>query len=220
MHDEDDDDDEFGVSISAGCCLGAISLLIGNDIMEPVLAFVSQHMQNPNWKARYSALLALGAITEGPDRQKFMSVIKPGLVGLVGMFQDPSPKVREAISWVMAKICENHSDVVTEPRILNDFVAILLKSLQDKPKVSIQICRAIDNLAKSTAVIKKGQEQNALSSHFQSLVKALMDNAQRTDAEQHSNQLLSCSFGALHTLCESSGSQSDQTLYELLVPTL
>lgn len=31
------------------------------------------------------------------------------------MFQDPVPKVREAISWVMSKICENHSDVITNP---------------------------------------------------------------------------------------------------------
>lgn len=95
-------------------------------------------MTNPNWTARYSALLALGSITEGPDRQKFMTVIKPGLQGLVNMFQDQSSKVREAISWVMAKICENHSDViVTEAQILNDFVAVLLKSIQDKPKVSV-----------------------------------------------------------------------------------
>lgn len=86
IDNEDDDDDEFGVAISAGACLVAISQLIGNDIMETVLAFVSQYMQNPDWKARYSALLALGAITEGPDTQKYVSVIKPGLAGLVQMF--------------------------------------------------------------------------------------------------------------------------------------
>lgn len=41
IDDDEEDDDEFGVAISSGCCLGAISQLIGNDIMEPVLAFVS-----------------------------------------------------------------------------------------------------------------------------------------------------------------------------------
>jgi hypothetical protein len=34
---------------------------------------------DPNWKKRYSALLALGAITEGPEKMKFMDVIIPGL---------------------------------------------------------------------------------------------------------------------------------------------
>ena len=70
-------------------------------------------MQNPDWKKRYSALLALGAITEGPDRVRFMNVIIPGLQNLILMFNDPVPRVREAIAWVMSKICENHSDVIT-----------------------------------------------------------------------------------------------------------
>jgi hypothetical protein len=34
---------------------------------------------DPDWKKRYSALLALGAITEGPEKLKFMQVIIPGL---------------------------------------------------------------------------------------------------------------------------------------------
>lgn len=47
--------------------------------MEPVLGFVSQNIQNTDWKKRYSALLALGAITDGPDKIRFMNVIIPGL---------------------------------------------------------------------------------------------------------------------------------------------
>jgi hypothetical protein len=44
IEDEDDEDDEFGVALSSGCCLGAISLLIGNDIIEPIIGFVSSNM--------------------------------------------------------------------------------------------------------------------------------------------------------------------------------
>jgi len=62
---------------------------------------------------RYAALIALGAIIEGPDRQKFKEVLFPGLENLLKMFQDTSSKVREAISWVVSKICEHHADVVT-----------------------------------------------------------------------------------------------------------
>ena len=72
--------------MSSGCCLAAIALVIGNDIMEPVLAFVSQNIQSPDWKKRYSSLLALGAITEGPEKIKFMNVIVPGLSNLINMF--------------------------------------------------------------------------------------------------------------------------------------
>jgi hypothetical protein len=44
IQDEDEDDDEFGVALSAGCCLGAISIVVGNEIMEPVLGFVSTNI--------------------------------------------------------------------------------------------------------------------------------------------------------------------------------
>lgn len=44
LEDEDEEDDELGVALSSGCCLSAIALLIGNDIMEPVLGFVSQNI--------------------------------------------------------------------------------------------------------------------------------------------------------------------------------
>ena len=113
IEDEDEEDDELGVALSAGCCLAAVSTVIGNNIIEPVILFVSQHISHADWKKRYSALLALGAITEGPEKLKFMQVIMPGLANLISMFNDPHAKVREAIAWVMSKICEHHSDVIT-----------------------------------------------------------------------------------------------------------
>lgn len=113
IEDEDEEDEELGVALSSGCCLAAVALVIGNNITEPVIAFVSSNLQSPNWKFRYSALLALGAITEGPDRVRFMNIIIPGMQNLLAMFNDPHAKVREAIAWVMSKICEHHADVVT-----------------------------------------------------------------------------------------------------------
>jgi hypothetical protein len=47
--------------------------------MEPVIRFVSENITSTNWKQRYSALLALGAIVEGPEKMQFMQVILPGL---------------------------------------------------------------------------------------------------------------------------------------------
>lgn len=79
IEDEDEEDDELGVALSSGCCLAAMALVIGDSILEPVVSFVSQNINNTDWKKRYSSLLALGAITEGPDRIKFMNVLIPGL---------------------------------------------------------------------------------------------------------------------------------------------
>lgn len=149
IEDDDDEDDELGVALSSGCCLAAIALVIGDDIMGPVIEFVSLNINHADWKKRYSALLALGAITEGPERVKFMNVIIPALQNLIQLFQDSHSKVREAIAWVISKICENHADVITNPQILPAIIPILGASIKDKPRISHQVCRAIGNLAES-----------------------------------------------------------------------
>jgi len=59
--------------------------------------------------------MALGSITEGPEKQKFLGVILHALQNLLAMFKDSNGKVREAISWVMSRICEHHADVLTNP---------------------------------------------------------------------------------------------------------
>ena len=41
IEDEDEEDEELGVALSSGCCLAAVALVIGNNITEPVIAFVS-----------------------------------------------------------------------------------------------------------------------------------------------------------------------------------
>jgi importin subunit beta-1 len=82
-------------------------------VIEPIIAFVSANINSPNWKSRYSSLIALGAITEGPEKQRFAEIIVPGLSNLINIFTDKNAKVREAIAWVIARICEHHADVIS-----------------------------------------------------------------------------------------------------------
>lgn len=63
--------------------------------------------------------MALGSITEGPDRQRFSNVIAQSLPNLLSMFEDKVGKIREAISWVMNRICEHHADVLTGPQVIS-----------------------------------------------------------------------------------------------------
>jgi len=43
-------------------------MLIGEKAMEPVVAFVSQHIGGSAWQQRYAAVLSLGIITEGSEK--------------------------------------------------------------------------------------------------------------------------------------------------------
>jgi hypothetical protein len=136
IEDEDEEDEELGVSMSSVCCLRAIALLVGNDIMEPVLAFTSDNINHEDWKKRFSSLIALASITEGPEKQRFMNVIIPGLNGLISKFNDNYAKVREAIAIVFNKICEHHPEVIMNASILPNILPIFFQSLQDKPRIS------------------------------------------------------------------------------------
>jgi hypothetical protein len=44
FEDEDDDSDEWGVASSSGCCLGYVSQVIGNPVMQPIINFVSPNI--------------------------------------------------------------------------------------------------------------------------------------------------------------------------------
>jgi len=58
--------------------------------------------------------------------------------------------VREAISWVINQICAQHAEVmVSSPELTTYFINVLVKSLQDKPKISAQSSSAIEKLAES-----------------------------------------------------------------------
>lgn len=165
--EEDQDDDEWGHSASAVCCLQKFALLLQNEITEPVVKFVVANISEQNWKQKYAALMALGSITEGPAKLQFSEVIVGTAPILLDLFKDQSVKVREANSWVLSRICENHADVLLEPNTLKSLMYHILVALKDQPKISFHCCTALEKLA--IACESTGQEQslpNPLSQYY------------------------------------------------------
>jgi hypothetical protein len=124
------------------------------------------------------------------------------------MFQDQNSKIREAIGWVMSRICQYHSDVVSNPNSISVIIPVFLHALNDKPKISNQICFAIENLAVSLAPAHEDQATNALTPFFDDLFKALGANAMRQYNEKQVDLALA-SFTALSALVEHSCTNSN-----------
>lgn len=135
------------------------------------------------------------------------------------MFQDPVQKVREAVAWVFSRICEHHSDVIANEQSIHILIPVFIQFLADKPKVSNQICHAIENLAHSLAPQQEDQVQNALSPFFDSLFKSLFQNAYRTDSDANTDLALA-SFTAVSAISEYSCKISEQSLFNNLIPLL
>ena len=51
----------------ATCCEG--------DILNHVIPFISQHMEDPDWRKREAAIMAFGSILEGPPAEKLKQII-------------------------------------------------------------------------------------------------------------------------------------------------
>ena len=186
-YDDDDgeggdvlDDDDGGPAISAGCCLQAHAMLIRNDIMDLVIKFVAANIQAENWKQRYAGLIALGSIAEGPEKQQFLEVIAQALHQLLILFNDKSPKVREAICWVFSRLSEHHPDIFLDQQVAEQFIPRLRDLLSDRPRISNQCCSVFEKL--STAHAPQNDEpSNCLTPYFQELMSKLMINANQAE---------------------------------------
>jgi len=98
------------------------------------------------------------------------------------MFKDKNAKVREAISWVMSRVCEHHADVLSNPQIINHFMFCLLEAVKDRPRISNQCCSAIMKLASSLEPsTQQEQRANALTPFYADTMQVLLANTERDD---------------------------------------
>lgn len=106
--------------------------------------------------------------------------------------------------------------LTSNPAVLQHVIPIFMTSVKDKPRISNQICRAIEYLATSTAT----PVNNPLSVYFQPLFQLLIENAYRTDFEGSQADLTLASFAALSALCEGAAEEINDVLYQVLIPVL
>ncbi|KXZ52849.1 hypothetical protein GPECTOR_8g231 [Gonium pectorale] len=103
--DDDDDDEVFGGWNLRKCSAEALDVLsnnYGDDLLPLLLPIVQQRLQEANWSARESAILALGAVSHGCH-----AGLQPYLEGMVGMLlpalRDSRPMVRIIACWTLAR---------------------------------------------------------------------------------------------------------------------
>lgn len=168
-------------------------MLTGNDVVQPVVNYVAANVESADWKRKYAALIALGSITEGPGKQNFLDIVLPTLPRLLEMFKDPSPKVREAISWVTSRICEHHADVVKGPQVADQVLPILKEALKDKPRISNQCCAAFEKLSAACHPLED-EPSNCITPYFGDVLQILYANTSRTDYQGTGVDLMQASY--------------------------
>lgn len=204
---DDDDDDTWNLAMAAGTCLGLVAQVAGNDCVDPVLQFVNQNFENPDWKFREAAVLAYGSIMEGPSTEKLGPMVQSSLSHLVQRMQDPSVSVRDTVAWTLSKVVQCHPSLVP----IKDLAPVCRDKLADVPRVCKNVCWVIQCLAEAQPD-SAGPKQ--LDEFFPGLVGALLQVVARPDGGD--KQLPMAGYFAISHLVRHAGSSCMDHLFGLV----
>ena len=209
--EEEEDDEVWGASASSVCCLRVLAQYAGNKVIERVISFASTQLTSDEWKRKHVALVALGAILDGPDRRKLAQLFQEVVnFALVPCYDNVSVRVRETSAWVFSQIAEFLPEVL----VGGDFAQLLQKfciGLKDTPAIANYNCAIISELAKSIAPTK-GETTNALSPYLAELFMPLIQCASRPDACETNVNLSMSAFSALANLAQYAAQEAKEAL--------
>lgn len=155
--DEGDDDDEWNPSKAAGVCIMLLAQACEDAIVEIVVPFVQQNIQNPNWKYRDAAVMSFGSILEGPNTDALKPLVVSAMPVIMNMLSDESPAVRDTAAWTIGRVCELLPEIALAPEYLNSLITGLVNSLGSEPRVASNVCWAFSNLADSAYELVNGR---------------------------------------------------------------
>ncbi|XP_026818169.1 importin-5-like [Rhopalosiphum maidis] len=144
---EDDDDwgtqddpneiDQESLSVIAESALDRLACSLGGKIMLPhIISNVSSMLDNPCWKNRHAALMAISAVGEGCHKQ--MLAIFPEILDRILIFsQDPHPRVRYSMCNAIVQMAADFSP--TFQKVFHDkIVPVILLLLEDNLNPRVQ----------------------------------------------------------------------------------
>lgn len=216
--DEDaDDDDNWDISKSAATLLEAVARVLNDQVVDLVLPFITQNVQNPDWHFREASILAFGMILDGPSDAKILPLIHQALPVFIGSLRDPKALIRDSAAWTLGKICEIHRSAL-RPDMLQAMVEALSVALGDSAaNVVSQVCFAFFSLAESCEN-ESDAPSNMLSHIMPSLIPKLLEVSTRTDLE--SENIRADAYEAVNKMVEYSAVDMHPFLLQLLAESL
>ncbi|VDK32430.1 unnamed protein product [Taenia asiatica] len=206
--DEGDDDDEWNPSKAAGVCIMLLAQACEDAIVEIVIPFVEQHIQDVNWRFRDAAVMSFGSILEGPNPDALKPLVVSAMPVIMNMLGDQSPAVRDTTAWTLGRVCEILPEIALAAEYLSSLVNGLLNGLRSEPRVAANVCWAFSNLADSAIDAVSAGEQGslgpptyALSPYFKVIIEGLLAVTERPDGAQHN--LRNAAYSALMSLMKS-----------------
>ncbi|CCK69004.1 karyopherin beta KNAG_0B05720 [Huiozyma naganishii CBS 8797] len=194
---DDFEDDDWNVSMSAAVCLQLFAQNCGNAILEPVLEFVEQNITSDNWRDREGAVMAFGSIVDGPNKVQSTFYIHQALPAILNLMNDSSLQVKDTAAWCIGRIADIVAEAISPQDHLPGVVQACLTGLKDHPKIATNCAWTIINLIEQLAE----ETPSPIYNYYPIIVDGLITAANRTDNEYNAR---ASAFSALATVVECS----------------
>ena len=201
-------DSDWNISIASACCISLMAQILRDDIIEPILRFIGENLSSDKWPNRDAALLSFAAMLKGPDRAKLNQLILQALPALCLSLKDAKNQVRETAAWTFARLADDFSDLLIDK--INELLKPWLESINDKPKISNQICFMFHNLVENMKT--ESDETNRLSPYLESILQSLWINAFRPDAFADNVNLANSSLAAFSNIVQYSATDTQRVI--------
>jgi importin subunit beta-1 len=181
--EEDGDDDDWGVAEAGGTCLSLCAQVVGDDVVDLIVPFVTQNIQASStpdsWRSREAAIMAFGAVLDGPSNQKLSPLVQSAMPVLISAMRDSHVLVKDTATWTIGKICELHVRSIPEA-VVPQLVQHLIIALEDSARVCSRACYALHMFGEAFEP-NRDDATNALSPYFTAVVQKLLGVMNRED---------------------------------------
>ncbi|KAF8841836.1 ARM repeat-containing protein [Paxillus ammoniavirescens] len=184
--EEDADEDEWNISMSAGTCLSFMAQAVADPIVPAVIPFIEAHIKSQDWHQREAAVMTFGSILDGPDPTVLMPLVNQALPLLIGMMNDSNLHVKDTTAWTLGRICDLLIITIKPDVHLHPLVSALVTGLQDNPRIVTNCCWALMNLADQLGYLEEESESSQtghLSPYYEGVVNALLRVTETTSNE-------------------------------------
>ena len=212
--DQDEDENAWNMAMAGGTCLGFVSQLVRDPVVDQVMMFIQQNIQSGEWRQREAATFAFGAILEGPDPAKLANVANEALPHLIMSLKDQSAHVRDTTAWTIGRVFEfvqSQGFPLVDAQKFPQVLQAMLESVKDVPHVAGKVVWSIQHLVSSVA--EDADIRETLAQHFQGIIQALLMTSERPDAEV--GLKMEC-YEAMNEIIRSATQENYSTIGQLI----
>jgi importin subunit beta-1 len=207
--EEDADEDEWNISMSASYCLGALSQAVQDPIVAAVMPFIESNIRSDDWHFREAAVMAFSCILDGPDPSLLNSLVNSAMPILIHMMTDSDLQVRDTVAWTLGKVCDVLVQTIQPDVHLQPLVVAFVNGLKASPRIAANCCWGLQNLAEGMGAYS----ELTMSTYYEGVIQALLG---LTESANNEANYRTAAYECLATWVTNSSAETRSQIENLL----